>query len=41
LAYLSPRFGNESTLLSGKDIVRINHTLGLDQHAILFLSERH
>ena len=40
-AHFSPRLRNQSTFLTGKDIIGIDQTLRLDQHAILFLSERH
>ena len=41
LAHLSFGLLHESALFRGEHVVRINHAFGLDEHAILLLSECH
>jgi hypothetical protein len=41
LAHLAFGLLHESALFGGEDVVRINTTPGLDEHAALLLSERH
>jgi hypothetical protein len=41
LAHLSFGLLHESALFRGEYVVRVNHAFGLDEHAILLLSECH
>jgi hypothetical protein len=41
LAHLSFGLLDQSALFGGEDIIRINRTFGLDEHAVLLAGERH